>query len=190
MTNTSDKMTKPDTTHAQEIKQQIKMVFLELLKQKTVEQISIREITDAVFLNRTSFYRYFLDVYDVYYQVLDDYIVLFQEQLAILFQKILTNGDLHETDFPFQFFNQNKELLQILLRDPKTLKHLKVQQKVFIKQQLHLNETDRRIDYELEYIISGQIGLVSYWLEHKMEMPVFDLFHLMKRHIMSITEIV
>ncbi len=185
MHNTSDKTIKQDTAHAHAIKQQIKEVFLELLKQKPVEQISIREITDAAYMNRTSFYRYFVDVYDVYYQVLDDHIVMFQEQLAIIVQKLFAQGDLYPEDFPFEFFEQYKIILKIVLRDPKSLERLKKNQKIFLKEYLHLDNTDPRIEYELEYIISGQIGLISYWLDNQMGLPVLALFTLVKQHIVS-----
>ncbi len=183
--NLSAAQTRSPSAHAQQTKQQIKKIFLALLKQKPVEQITIREITEPIYMNRSAFYRHFEDIYDLYYQVLDDQVLLFQEQLIILFEKLFTNGDIQAEDFPFQFFEENKALLQILLRDPKTLSHLKAQQRIFLKHQLSIDEDNTLADYELEYIISGQIGLVAYWMEHKMELPIIELFQLVKQHLLS-----
>ncbi len=175
---------KTPTVHQQTTKQQIKAIFLELLQQKPVEQITIREITEPIYLNRSAFYRYFVDVYDLYYQVLDEHMLLFQEQLSTLFQTFLSKGDLEFEDFPLRFFHQYNHMARILMRDPKTLERLKSQQKAFIKQQLHISPDDIHAEYELEYMISGQIGTIAYWMEHNMEFPALELFSVMKAHIL------
>ena len=61
---------KTDSSQTNPIKLQMQEALLQLLTKKTIDQITIHEITDLVYLNRTSFYRYYVDIYDLYYQLL------------------------------------------------------------------------------------------------------------------------
>ena len=50
----------------------IKETFFKLLKDKPVRQITVKEICEISEINRSTFYKYFLDVYDVMDQIEDD----------------------------------------------------------------------------------------------------------------------
>ena len=46
--------------------------FWTLYKKKRIEKITVKNITDAAGYNRSTFYQYFLDVYDILAQLEDD----------------------------------------------------------------------------------------------------------------------
>lgn len=166
-------------------KARIQSAFLQLLEKKNIEQIRIGEITKLAQLNRTSFYRYYQDIYDLYYQILNDYIVIIQQNISQLLQKIIQQGSFTQDDTPLEFFSENQQILKLSLQDPVIITQLKKQNKLFLKQALSLSETDESIDYILEYLIAGQINLISYWLQNQTPLSMEALFSLSKQILFS-----
>lgn len=176
---------KTDSSQTNPIKLQMQQALLQLLTKKTIDQITIHEITDLVYLNRTSFYRYYVDIYDLYYQLLDNFLLQFQQKISVILQKLVEQHTLQAEDIPAQFFYHNQKFLQILLRDATALERLKRQQKVYLKELLHISEQDTLTDYRLEFFISGQIGLISYWFQNQMSLPLSELFNLTKTQLLD-----
>ena len=54
-------------------KNKIKMAFLDLYKEKNIEKISIKEITDAANIYRGTFYYYFDDIYFLLNELENDF---------------------------------------------------------------------------------------------------------------------
>jgi len=165
--------------------EKIKQVFLQLLQTKRVEQIRIKEITDRIPTNRTAFYRYYTDIYDLYEQTLDGIIDLLQQNISIILQKAFTNKSLQVEDLPFAFLHENKTLLQLLLQDTRAINQIKRRQKAYIRQMLQLPEHDQPTDYALEFLLSGIIGLLSYWLQNNMHYPLQAMFSFFKEQIFN-----
>ena len=80
---------KPNSKRVQETKQNLQEAFLDILMEKPVEQITIREITERAQLNRTSFYRYYMDVYDLYETIVDAFLERLQKQLLMVLPDLL-----------------------------------------------------------------------------------------------------
>ena len=176
---------KPDSPQVLRTKAQLKSAFLQLRKKKSIAQINIHEITALAQINRTSFYRYYFDVYDLQQDVLNDFIAQFQQILSAIFQKLLTQGNISMQEMPLQFLLEHQDILQILLHDPDSIAHLKQEQKIFVKQFLQIPHDDARADYALEFLISGQLGIISYWLQHQDTLSLENLFALIKEMLLS-----
>lgn len=56
----------PEVT--EQTKTNLRTAFWELYKEKPIEKITIKEITDAAGYNRGTFYLYYKDVYDLFTQ--------------------------------------------------------------------------------------------------------------------------
>jgi len=103
---------------------QIEDSLLQLMKEQTFETISIRQLIDLAEVNRSTFYRHYLDKYDLLEKIEDrllgDLQVYYQEALdsARLFklEKDFKVGDyIHEKQNLFHFFETHLEDLAILL---------------------------------------------------------------------------
>lgn len=176
---TSNKATQ-DSPRVIMTKERIKTAFLQLMSEKNIEQISIREITDLAELNRATFYRYYQDIFDLYHQIMDEYFGQLQLNLTRLFQCIARHGALRIEDTPLDFFYENQAVLKIMLQDPSMIERIKSQNKTHLRKILALPEHDNSIDYILEYLLAGQIGLISYWLQNQQAVAMEDLFPLIK----------
>ena len=107
-----------------ETEKRIEDSLLQLMKEQTFETISIRQLIDLAEVNRSTFYRHYLDKYDLLEKIenrlLDDLQAYYQEALdsACLFklEKDFKLKDyIHEKQNLFHFFEPYLEDLAILL---------------------------------------------------------------------------
>ncbi len=64
---------KKEDLRIQKTKKNIKETFLTLLDEKPLEKIHVQEILDAAKINRATFYRYYLDKYDLAERLTQEY---------------------------------------------------------------------------------------------------------------------
>ena len=125
-------------------RKQLRECLVTLLKQKKVQDITVRELTELADLNRGTFYLHYKDVFDLLEktesELLDDF-----NQLVILLGE---NGDLN-------FLNRLKQLI----RD----KCLHDWMEVFRAGNPAI------FDAYFSFIVSGCVGLVQYWLKTGMK---------------------
>lgn len=97
-------------------KQLIYRAFLELLKKKSIHQISIRELCEDAGINRTTFYNHYGSQYDVLAEIEDNYL----GEIA----KVLENADVQNREsvhsrvaLVLQFILDNLELSSMLINN-------------------------------------------------------------------------
>ncbi len=172
--------TTADSPQVTQTKNRMKQVLLHLLQQKNVNQITIGELTQLAHLNRTTFYRYYCDIYDLYHDLLQDFMQPLQQHVADLLQLILTQSEIHPEDTPLQFLIDNQPVLTAFLHDPSMTQQIKAAVKDNLRAQLQLPADSPEIQYLLEYLAAGQINLLTYWIEQNMTPPLPDLFPLIE----------
>ena len=59
----------------------IKSTFIELLKEKEINKISVSELCNKADINRATFYRYYIDIYDLLEKIEQDLILELKEML-------------------------------------------------------------------------------------------------------------
>lgn len=167
----------------EQTKQNLIEAFWTLYENKRIEKITVKEITTKAGYNRSTFYEYFLDVYDVLEQIENTLITKLQE-LPLRYVK--------EGDSPLpleifiQMYEEHSKYLVVLLGDrgdPSFQGKLKNSFKQLIKQKLLLQEfTDHfEMDYTLEYVLSAMIGILSYWFRNEKTPPTEKLITLIQR---------
>lgn len=171
---------KPDSRRVKETKERLQKVFLELLKEKPVEEITIREITERAQINRTSFYRYYLDVYDLYDQMADVFAEKFQQIGSAILPKLLQGQPIILQETVLEFWLQNQEAMNVYLQDSRLLNKVKEKNIAYFKNLLQIDENDRAIDFILEFYVAGQIGLITYWMQHPEQISQETFFSLMQ----------
>lgn len=90
--------------------------FFRLAEIKNIYKITIQEITNLAGYNRTTFYRYFEDVFDLVEYAEDQFI---DDILSVLLPQVLISPVLDDHFFQLilKHFNQAKERLEIILSD-------------------------------------------------------------------------
>jgi AcrR family transcriptional regulator len=174
-----------DSQRVTETKDRIKEAFFDLYETKKIEKISIKEITEKANLNRGTFYVYYKDIYDLLEKAEDEFLEELVNKIKGVAIMILRGGDIHDFMPPLSFYEKYGRYLKVLLGnngDPnfvykiknivkKTLHHLMQQENLPIVP---------RTEYVMEYMASAQIGLITFWIQRDLEVPIEEMGELIR----------
>ena len=168
-----------------ETKDKLREAFFTLYEKKKIERISIKEITEIAQLNRGTFYVYYKDIYDLLEKTEDELIEELMGAVSNLIPRILHDEDLNPFLPPLEFYLRYSKILKILLGangDPHFIFKIKTiikktLREIFKKENIPQVEN---LEYVMEYISSAQIGIISYWLQNDMEIPIQTMGNMIK----------
>ncbi|WP_069999194.1 TetR/AcrR family transcriptional regulator [Cellulosilyticum sp. I15G10I2] len=162
-------------------KQNLIDAFWSLYCEKRIEKITVKEITQKAGYNRGTFYEYFIDIYDVLDQIEESLIPTLEELPPIIMADENIGMPL---DMFMKLYEQNSKYYSVLLSDngdPAFASKLKNSTKPILKlgfsEKHGLNPIE--FDFVLEYVLSGMIGIMSYWFNQDKILPAKDLIVLM-----------
>ena len=161
----------PVDRRVRKTRRQLRECLITLLKEKKVQDITVRELTDMADLNRGTFYLHYKDVFDLLEKteaelqedfnqlVCKHYAVDLKQRPSVIFNEIYSlvydNADLIEIllgeNGDLNFVNRLKQLIRE--------KCLKDWMEVF------RSGNAAAFDAFFSFIVSGCIGLVQYWLQ-------------------------
>ena len=156
-------------------RQQLQHCLAVLLKEKKIQEITVREITEMADLNRGTFYLHYKDVFDLLEKVELELL----DELDSTLQKYQAS-DLHPklslifTDL-FVCVQENAEMVQILLGENGDLNFVnQVKERVREKClkdwfELFNSQDSQLFDAFNAFVVSGCLGLVTYWLQNGMK---------------------
>jgi len=157
--------------------------FWSLYKTKTIEKITIREITQLAGYNRGTFYDHFLDIYDALDQLQDS--LLDYTEVAI--EKYREGGFNQEIfEYLSNVFNDKKDYFNVFLgenRDPNfPVKMKKIIRPVFYEV-WGLSEDSEEAAQIYEFAISAIIGALSHWYKSEKHLPYKQFISMTKSMI-------
>jgi AcrR family transcriptional regulator len=183
--------TKGNDRRVKYTKLMIKQALFDLMENKPLEKITVTEICALADINRGTFYKYYLDVKDLFSQLENEY---FNQLVSILDQEINHVLKLKQVDFlHFRYdtllntIKDNKDLTRIILPSGEKsdlLKRLISYAKDDITASANLVFPDlpaEKAEYVYSYIISGSVGMITTWLESGMALSVEDLCQLIAK---------
>ncbi len=156
----------PEVTAA--TRNRIADAFLDLYEKKPIEKIRIQEVSDLAHVNRSTFYKYFQDIYAV---------LEFVEQRTI--DDICTLSDIEDTDPDLlsvisSVYTRNGRVMNILLGENSNGKFLGILKKAlyetFLKKQHLFDAVQMELIYE--YSLTGLIMAFHWWYNHQDEMDM------------------
>ena len=160
---------------------QIETSLLQLMKEQTFETISIRQLIDLAEVNRSTFYRHYLDKYDLLEKIenrlLDELQAYYQEALdsACLFKlekDFKVKDYIHEKQNLFHFFEPYLEDLAILLGpngSPTSSRRLQEALREIFWQSISLGDPlleEVEADLLLNHQAASFMGTLTYQLAH------------------------
>lgn len=171
----------PETT--MKTKQTIKDAFWELYKEKKIEKITVKDITTKAGYNRTTFYAYFIDVYDVLDQIEEDLMPGIEHVPPTIAPEV--------DDFDFigsliSIYEVNSDYYSVLLGengDPRFAIRMKNVFKAMMMQTLkdQVNLSVEEIDYALEFLIGATLSIIKHWYDEGKNIPMEQLMPLMHK---------
>ena len=142
----------------------------QLLAEKKLNEITVREISDLVDVNRGTFYLHYKDVYDLLEQIEKE---MFEEFYAAINKYPLPEKPLKRVPVflqAFQFVAENADMCRILLGSNGDIAFVEKLKNVVRSKSLEaLSSYAKNNPYQFEYfyhfIISGCIGIIQRWLD-------------------------
>lgn len=161
-----------------ETKEKLRNAFWELYSIKKIEDIKVKEITDKAGFNRGTFYIYYKDVYEVLENIQQEIFSDLNENFEGLLDFIRNPENPSEGLLKFiQLFEKYHKYMTVLLGEtgnPYFTHKLKetIKSIFYRKFNLSLVLDQVKLNYILEYIISAQLGLITYWFKRDKDMPI------------------
>lgn len=153
-------------------KRLLRQGLTELLREKSIKKITVRELSERIDINRGTFYLHYKDIYDLVDQIENE---LFEEFEGILESYCI--ADLKTRPHKVfsdmcTFLYENREICAALLGDNGDInfilnlrKFLRQKCLCDIAENYHL-ENLTEYNYIYSYFESGAVGILRYWLEH------------------------
>ena len=152
-------------------RRQLRECLISLLKEKKVQDITVRELTDMADLNRGTFYLHYKDVFDLLEKT--------EAELQDEFNQLVLKHDAVDLkQRPAVIFNEiyslvyeNADLIEILLGENGDLNFFNRLKKLIrekcLKDWMEVFRTGNPAVFDafFSYIASGCVGLVQYWLQ-------------------------
>lgn len=161
-------------------KKAIYRAFAELLSEKNINDITIKDIADKADINRKTFYNYYNGIYDLTGEI--------ENSIIDSFEQVLRNTNINELlHNPYSMFealtriiNSNLDFYQHLISIEsnsnlvsKLFKSLKSRAKEVISQYTLLD--DATLDIVLDFVVSGMFTVFQHWFNSAREHSIDDL---------------
>lgn len=153
----------------------LRKAFTDLLRQKPIQSISVKELCQTAGINRGTFYAHYTDVYDLRRQMEDEMMADFQEALKPLLSG--DNGDttsLKITAGIFQCLKDNADVCAMTVGpygDKEFLTRLiKIGKEKYAEsyRRYFAHATARQLEYYYSFVCGGCISLLEKWLADGM----------------------
>lgn len=152
--------------------------LLRLMEQKSINNITVRELTECVDVNRSTFYLHYTDIYDMVGRIEDDMIASFYEELDRDKSERTTEEDVyHFMEKAICKLQENRRKLLILCGengDHTFINRLTdvtyKQANVWFKSILGEKSEPEQVELAVAFFCSGCVSLLDKWL--KSERPV------------------
>jgi AcrR family transcriptional regulator len=174
--------TRPNQT--EDTKETIKSAFFKIYKEKNISRITVNDIVTAAGYNRSTFYRYFTDVYDVLEQIekeiLDQFDMRF-DQITRCARQMDMKEIIKYTLAPCKVYNKYLAVLLGANGDPTFQAELKEKAKNVLSKQMAIRygTADVMGEFYLEYCVSGLLSCTRMWYEQDSAMDINDYISMM-----------
>lgn len=170
-------------------KKQLRQALTELMKEKSIKNITVRELSDLADINRGTFYIHYKDVFDMLEQIENEMFEGFSETInAYKPNEILQNPAVMLADI-FSFLGENADICISLLGKNGDIAFLD-KLKGVVKYKFHHEWIQDKkklpnFEYLYSFIISGCIGMIQCWLETGMKESPDDMAKLVYKILLT-----
>ena len=140
-------------------KRLLRQGLTELLREKSIKKITVRELSERIDINRGTFYLHYKDIYDLVDQIEKELFDEFEEILASYCIADLKTRPRKVFSDMCNFLYANREICAALLGDNGDINFI-LNLRKFLRQNL------TEYNYIYSYFEAGTVGILRYWLEH------------------------
>ena len=156
----------------------LKNSIVELLGEKPIEKVTVKEICERADVNRGTFYSHYSDQFDLYNSIVDELLNGIFERLG----DILRAGQqsmLKSVTLVYDYIKENSKLVEILL-DGRIKYGIdarinEIVESIYLHDIKKSAENRTEIDAAYSFIASANLGIIKYWLSSGMKMSVEEM---------------
>lgn len=148
--------------------------LLELMKEKSINKITIKELCERADINRSTFYSHYTDQYDLLHKIEEETLSWARDAIAAVVSKTDKQEAMKVLEEICQYFVDNSRHLQVLMSEQGDIGFQK-QLFTLIYQQCGINplvvsdgSADRKELY-LIFAVNGSVGLIQHWLKNGLK---------------------
>jgi AcrR family transcriptional regulator len=150
----------------------LKKSFMQLLKEKALSSITVKEICEIADVNRSTFYAHYTDQYALLKQIEDE---LIEDMKSYLSTANLQKEDeaVHMAQKLLEYFSTKQDECQTLLNETGDSsferKVMVVAQNIIMKNWMDVYDFDNDIsNYLSTFIVSGSVQVIKMWMANGM----------------------
>jgi AcrR family transcriptional regulator len=170
----------------------LKKGFAQLLSQKDIKDISVKELTDLADVNRGTFYLHFKDIYDLQEQLENEII----EEITTAFDNFKPSsyggGSFAILLVLFEYFYDNAEICRTVTCANINQTFLKKLRLILHKQcmtlwvdEFGLDCSEKELEYLATYVLSGYTAGLAKWTAEGMKEPPEEIAGLLSRIVLN-----
>lgn len=162
-------------------KKVIKETFLNLLETKDISQITVKEICEIADVNRATFYRYYLDIYDLLEKIEEDLIEDLKNSSPL--EDLSSHSVYTFSKGILAILYENKKLVTILFNTNRSLYFLNDILEICYSKlysqwtSIHPEEDEEEIEYAAIYVFNGALGIINYWVKEGFKKDMDYIAH-------------
>jgi AcrR family transcriptional regulator len=151
----------------------------ELMKEKSILRITIKDICEIADVSRSTFYAHFKDQYDLLQQIQEETVGNIEKLLEKYTNDGSKAGIIRMMEELLHYVADNGESIQVLLSENGDINFQKkifgfTRQKQVMKYIIGKYEKKTQ-EYASIFMTIGSIGLIHQWLKNNMDVPVSDM---------------
>jgi len=162
--------------------------LLELMVQKPISKITIKELCEKADVNRTTFYAHYQDQYDLLRNIENDTLAWAEERIDTLISKTEKRETIQVLEGILHYFAQNSKYIQVLMSEQGDIDFQK-KLLMLIYRKCDITPAEGNSDLrELSFVfvVNGSIGMLQHWLKNNFDKPereVAEIIYNMASHI-------
>ena len=172
---TEREVKKTEDRRVKRTKKALRDCLFQLLDEKTVEEITVKELTAMADINRSTFYFYYKDIDDMIMQIQDEIYSVFERDVIRSATQFITREDFVQYLVRFLSFCKEREKICkfVMNNDPKNnlSKRIKNGLMMCIPDTKKVFAEDDPKRYLTDYAVAGFWQLILQWMYDGMKIP-------------------
>ena len=168
---------KPDGRRVRMTKMLLKNALIDIMKNKSIHMVSIKEICEEADVNRSTFYRHYDTQYDLYDEIIED----IASDIGAIYKNDYTTVDFLAK--VLEYMESKRETILVILSDNGKVS-MGEAFVLFTGRFIDHNNTSELVTDVLEFIAAGLTSIIWSWLNKENRRPASDVARMLHNLMM------
>lgn len=151
----------------------LKDSLLELMKEKPVSKITVKEICEKADINRATFYSHYSDPYDLLHKIESETLEWAEKMVTTILAQTDEKEMIKIIENILEYIVDNKKHIQVLMSEQGDINFQKqllsmIYNRCGISPTNEKNADSLADEYYFVFVVNGSVGLIQYWLKSSL----------------------